>query len=85
MKTFLVGFLLICLTAKYSQGAINCELKSGVSQAYNKVGEAALRGMKFHGGRTKNNMHLFQCTCGDDNVSSLIFLRCIFDVSEMYF
>ncbi len=48
---------------------IECALKTGVDQAYNKVGDAALKGIKFHDGRTKGNMNLFECTCSDDDVS----------------
>ena len=60
---------LVCVT----QAEIKCELKSGnVNSAYNKVGEAALKGIKFHDGRNKNNMKLFQCTCKDDDVRTKI-------------
>ena len=40
-----------------------------VDSAFNKVGEAALKGIRFHDGRNKDNMRLFKCTCEDDDVS----------------
>ena len=65
MKTLVLLLWLACL----SQADIKCDLKSGtVDSAYNKVGDAALKGIKFHDDRNKGNMRLFECTCDDDDV-----------------
>jgi len=64
MRTLVLFLCLVCVT----QAEIKCELKSGnVNSAYNKVGEAALKGIKYHDGRNKNSMRLFQCTCKEDD------------------
>jgi len=64
MKTLVLLLWLACL----SQADIKCDLKSGtVDSAYNKVGDAALKGIKFHDDRNKGNMRLFECTCDDDD------------------
>ena len=63
-----IPVVLLCL-ACVTQAEIKCELKSGnVDSAFNKVGEAALKGIKFRDGGNKNNMQLFQCTCKEDDV-----------------
>ena len=67
--------VLLCL-AYVTQAEIKCELKSGtVNSASYKVGDAALKGIKFHDGRDKNNMKLFQCTCKEDDVRIEIYFR----------
>ena len=67
--------VLLCL-AYVTQAEIKCELKSGtVNSASYKVGDAALKGIKFHDGRNKNNMKLFQCTCKEDDVRIEIYFR----------
>ena len=72
MKTLVLLLWLACL----SQADIKCDLKSGtVDSAYNKVGEAALKGIKFHDDRNSGNMRLFECTCDDDDVSTLRSLK----------
>ena len=65
--------VLLCL-AYVTQAEIKCELKSGkVNYASYNVGEAALKGIRFHDGRNKNNMQLFQCTCKEDDVRIKIY------------
>ena len=72
MKTLVLLLWLACL----SQADIKCDLKSGtVDSAYNKVGDAALKGIKFHDDRNKGNMRLFECTCDDDDVRNLFFVE----------
>lgn len=72
MKKLVLLLWLACL----SQADIKCDLKSGtVDSAYNKVGEAALKGIKFHDDRNSGNMRLFECTCDDDDVSTLRSLK----------
>ena len=72
MKKLVLLLWLACL----SQADIKCDLKSGtVDSAYNKVGDAALKGIKFHDDRNKGNMRLFECTCDDDDVSTLRSLK----------
>ena len=72
MKTLVLLLWLACL----SQADIKCDLKSGtVDSAYNKVGDAALKGIKFHDDRNSGNMRLFECTCDDDDVSTLRSLK----------
>ena len=46
-----------------------------MDSAYNKVGDAALKGIKFHDDRNSGNMRLFECTCDDDDVSTLRSLK----------
>ena len=61
----MILFCLACVT----QAEIKCELKSGsVNSASYNIGEAALKGIKFHNGRNENNMRLFHCTCKGDDV-----------------
>ena len=75
MKTLVLLLWLACL----SQADIKCDLKSGtVDSAYNKVGEAALKGIKFHDDRNSGNMRLFECTCDDDDVRYLFFVYFVY-------
>lgn len=68
-----LAFLAI-LAIKISKADIDCTLKSGVDQAYNKISDAAIKGLKFHEGRNRGNMNLFECTCsGDDQVIFSLF------------
>lgn len=57
--TFAICLLLVPL----AHSDMQCEVKSGVNRAYNKVGDAAAQGIRMDGGRTLNNMQLFQCRC----------------------
>ena len=70
MRTLVFLFCFICL----AHAEMKCELKSeNVNSAYNKVGEAALKGIKYHDGRNKNSMKVFQCKCEEDDVRIIIF------------
>ena len=70
MKTLVLLLGLTCLT----QADIKCDLySSNVDSAFNKVGEAALKGIRYHDQRNKDNMRLFECTCEDDDVSLFFF------------
>ena len=65
MRILVLFLCLVCDT----QAKIECELKSdNVNSTYIKVGEAALKGIKYHDGRNKTSMRLFHCTCTDDYV-----------------
>ncbi len=70
-----VAILVLLIHLHLGMGDIKCELKTGVSKAYNKIGDKAAQGLKLHSGRTINNMDLFQCTCTDrsNRVSSWLF------------
>lgn len=70
MKSLVLAFYLTFL-AKYSEGVIKCELKSGISQAYINVGDKAIQGLKFHSGRSRGSMNMFQCFCDDNDVSDI--------------
>ena len=72
MKNLNIVVLVILAKLQYSSADIKCTLKEGVSQALNKVSDVAIKGIRFHGGRTKGNMQLFECTCDDDDVSKFL-------------
>lgn len=70
MKYLIIVHLFV-VVFHISEANIKCTLKTGVSESYNKVGEAALKGIKYHAGRSRGNMNLFECTCDSDDVSGI--------------